>query len=198
MIINTKLGFVFVAVPRTASRSMHAALMRLSGSSSHGRHHSTDIPTFASAFDVVGCIRNPYWRVWSHFKHRKDRVPAGNCSKFVGGMDFESYLRWLASPNGSRAEELERTCPDPVDDPPVTVLLARCNVRHVVRFEELPESFLRLSFLPDGLELPSINNSTHVVSAPYDQRLANLVWSRYRADFQAFGYHRSSWRKPDA
>ncbi|MCY4014505.1 MAG: sulfotransferase family 2 domain-containing protein [Gammaproteobacteria bacterium] len=68
MIISPSHKFVYIGIPRTASKSMNEWLMRHYGGIWYGGHHDYHgIPEDARSFLVFTTVRNPYDRAVSGF-----------------------------------------------------------------------------------------------------------------------------------
>jgi hypothetical protein len=176
MVINYHRRFVFLAVPRTASKAMTSALMTHAGSVRRpGERHRMDIPSDAAGFYVFCCVRNPYSRLASHWKrqHLRGRFP-GTFGDFVaacetGSVSERSQCRWLGS--------------------------NRALVDTFLRFEGLPDC---LAAAPpfEGLELQVMDRSgLGDWRTLYDQALADRVERWCSQDFDVWDYDRESWRQ---
>lgn len=68
---------------------------------------------------------------------------------------------------------------------------------HVIRYEDLPDSFHSITAIPgiDQLQTVKVGHRlTRHWKMFYDQTLADRVYELARADFEEFGYDRDSWR----
>jgi hypothetical protein len=97
MIVSHRLKFVFLGIPRTASRAMHAALKELPGARQPwGGLHRMTIPANARDYFTFCCVRNPYQRLYSHYCccwGKRRRWWAGR----VRVRSFAEYLDVLAA-----------------------------------------------------------------------------------------------------
>jgi len=186
MIINHRLRFLFVAVPRTASVAMADSLLRLPGSiTAGGDRHRNRIPPECSDYYTFACVRNPYAREWSHYCYMQLNRPASQLKEVVRRLDFHRYVRehteggflgWF--------------------DPTQTEFLRGISLDAVLRFDELPGCFRRLPFLPPQHGLKKQNSASRGDwRSQYDRELADAVYRWAREDFARFGYDRDSWRK---
>ena len=69
MVISHELKYVYIAIPRTASKSMSTWLVENFKGESIGRHHEWRVPTELREYLVFTIVRNPYERVVSMDYH---------------------------------------------------------------------------------------------------------------------------------
>ena len=199
MFISDKYEFVFFEVPRTASQSVTRVLMEFDPDSPtaierckqgwfvdyHAFHLSADL---AESYRVFAAHRNPYSRLWSHWKHRNKY---GNPDIFYD-IAWPRYVEWVCDP--SSIPEIQNA----VVDVPISEMFDPAIVDFWISFETLDESWERLSdFL--SVQLPPLQHSNATQSAEgfgdaFDADLAASVAQRFAADFERFDYDLDSWR----
>jgi hypothetical protein len=176
--------FVFIEVPRTASRSMGRLLRKHFGAKLH-EHHSRKIPAACRPWFTFACIRNPYARLYSYYCYRStwrnnSLYPA------VHRMRFPEYVDWAIDGDGRNCESTQHAFLDGV------------RLDAILRFENLQE----LRDLPFMRQGPTVGPFPHLGKtgaatswrAAYDQRLADRVARWAKDDFRMFSYDPESWR----
>ncbi|MEX2188633.1 MAG: sulfotransferase family 2 domain-containing protein [Pirellulales bacterium] len=198
MIVSHRLKFVFLGVPRTASRAMHVALKRLPGARQPwGGLHRMTIPPQAQDYFTFCCVRNPYPRLYSHYCccwGQRRRWWAGR----VRVRSFAEYLDVLAagSLGGSCGSKYRST---------VRGYTGENRLDATVRYEDLADGDLpaalaglaKRASIPALAELSLPRRGCCLASdwaGQYDERLADRVFEIARADFEEFGYDPESWR----
>jgi hypothetical protein len=98
MIYNKELGYVFVAIPKTGTRSMYKILMEKYGAIEYADHWHI-IPEEMKDFYKFTIVRNPYDRFvslwWSTSQRPLYEGAGGNFRKMAGGNDMKSILSWM-------------------------------------------------------------------------------------------------------
>jgi hypothetical protein len=185
MIVNHRLRFVFIAVPRTASVAMSNALMGLPGSITvPGDRHRNAVPPECRGYYTFACVRNPYAREWSHYCYLQRNRPPSQLKAIVKRLGFARYVCEHAG--GGFLEWF---------DPPQSRFLEGLRLDAVLRFEELPGCFGQLPFVPEGHLLRRENGASRGDwRSRYGQEVAELVYRWAEADFTRYGYDRRSWR----
>lgn len=103
MIISPTHKFVYIGIPRTASKSMNEWLMRHYGGIWYGGHHDYEgIPDDARSFLVFTTVRNPYDRAVSGFF-----LPAVGCSSATTPDLIATARHWSAPLKTADAKILE-------------------------------------------------------------------------------------------
>jgi len=186
MLISHDKRFVFVAVPRTASTSMHKAFMRCSKNYTKKKQHSNEIPKRYQKYPVVACVRNPYSRAASYYMYRR-RHDTAALYPWASKWSFERYVRWFTNPNARPRLFKEIT---------QARFLRPVHVDHLLRFEELPRAFRVLPFAK-GVRLPRLNAGLGKDDwrKLYTRKIADMVYRWAHNDFSKYGYDRDSWRK---
>lgn len=196
--ISNRYKLVFLEIQRTGSNSITRALTQIDPDSPTVKlrkdnwaigYHDFHIPAYARDYRIVGTHRNPYTRLWSHWKHRH-RI--GNPPVFKS-VSWPEYIDWTVSP---------RSVPR-IQNATVEMAISEMenteHVDHWLRFANLAGDWLELSRklkLP-LFEIGRLNTSSEmgVVSDVYDADLAARVYERFKKDFTAFGYASDSWSK---
>lgn len=147
-------------------------------------------------------VRNPYTRLVSAWRNRvlmcepgetevylhvKGRLPGIRNKSLVS---FEEFIEYLET-----ACDL-RTCNCHWRRQVDHLFFPALNFSHVGKVKELGNTLRRFEQhigLQEPLTAEGRNASLSVGSAAYTQELADRVYRLYRADFEAFGYDRSSW-----
>ncbi len=181
VVISHDLKFVYLGIPRTASRATHAALKTLSGAFQHGLLHEMGIPDECESYFTFCCVRNPYRRFLSWYRWRNQPHPWGSPAK---DMNFEQYIE---------ATEAGKLGPSTVRE-----FTLENRLDHIYRFEDLPNSLLSLT------QIQGIESMKHLKCGQklsrhwqkfYNQGLADRVYKICKSDFDEFGYDRESWRQ---
>ena len=182
MIICTDPEFVFVAMPRTASRSMHVWLRsRFPKSRAFGGHHLAEVPEKYAGFFKFAVVRNPFALHLSHYLRRRSR-PKNNMHNLCREWSFYQYLRWLSDPLFQ---------PIKCKEPPQSLVLAGVEPDQVLRFETLVEGIERLPFVKGKVtDFPTRNANRPYDTAEHyaDDRCRRLVLAFAGGDFIEYNY----------
>jgi len=180
MVLCDDPAFVFLAVPRTGSRSMQAALRAAFPRSRDARrHHGMDIPPSCRDYFTFACVRNPFTRELSHYLYRRSRSH-NNMVEWCRRWTFKQYLRWLVTPDAK---------PVGPHDPCQSAFLAGVRLDTVVRFEDLPRAFSELPVFGKAVPLPHRNeNAPYRLEAYYGEETMDLVRAHAGGDFLRFDY----------
>lgn len=186
MIVSPSHRFVYVGIPRTASKSMNEWLMRHYGGIWYGGHHDyRPVPDGARSFLVFTTVRNPYDRAVSgyfgrHWGERPRRVE----DRVAVEPPSEAAMDELIARN--REEERPVPYRDFIEGAGVSLLL---------HYERLPECLLELPFVDSPApEFPHVLERG--IRPPgrfedfFDPRYEAFVWDAYRDDFVVGGYRR--------
>lgn len=199
MFLSHNYKLIFYEVPRTGSRSISRALASLDPESPTAilraeKHALHNYHVFDRAlldqhpdYQFVAVHRNPFERIRSHFKYRKQH---GNPDEFKQ-FSFSDYINWVC----------EGTLPFAIGpamlDKPITELLACDRVDHFLDFNNLSETWGALANALDIPlpELPNINNSEvkYDTQSVYSPELAKVMVKRFEKDFEYFGYSTHDW-----
>ena len=200
MFISDKYKLVFLEVPRTGSRSITDALTNLDPGSPTAQvrkqqralvdYHNCQIPDHVDdTYIVVAAHRNPYERLWSHWKFRHQW---GNPGIFKS-TEWSRYVKWACDPKS--APEITNALPEM----PIVEMLDCDRVTHWLNYEQLEASWQLLAG-ETGLPLSELVwiNRSHSMGEywkAYDRELASMVAGRYADDFTRFNYDLASWRE---
>ena len=198
MFISHRYRLVFLEIQRTGSNSITHVLTQLDPDSPTVEsrkqnwaigYHDLRVPDLARAenYSIIGAHRNPYSRLWSHWKHRHK---IGNPAVFKT-VSWQEYVDWTIEPaTVARIQDamLERS---------VCEMTKHCGVSHWLRFENLTEDWHKLSVMLNLplLELPHVNASPTTADwgSAYDELSAARVYQRFKDDFDTFSYAEDSW-----
>jgi len=196
MIAFERLQVVYIRIPKTANRSITAALRNLDESDGVAIHPEKGqpywkrivVPKKFQSFLTIMCVRNPYSRIASHYRHRHLKKTSGAVYTKAKDWSFEKYLSWLEGKIDVFANSR--------DILQVDYLYANKSMNiTILKQERLQQDFQNLPFVPDGFILPRKN-----VAAPYNwreyynQTTADRVYRWAEADFEMFDYDRNSWK----
>ena len=187
MLIAHDHKFVFLGVPRTASTSMHAALHRLSENFEYFGKHGMVIPPEYRSYFTFATVRNPYAREVSHYLYRHT-TPGNALNKWAKNWTFAQYVEWNLDPKAH---------PRDFRDKPQSVHLDGTRMDCIMRFENQPQAFYDLPFVPEGFKMPV--KLKRLGGKPwhhyYTAELAARVYAWAQGDFKQYGYSRDSWKK---
>lgn len=199
MFISEKYKLVFLEVPRTGSRSITDALTRMDPGSPTVQirrrqlalvdYHNMQIPDHVDDnYVVVAAHRNPYERLWSHWKFRHQ----WGDPEIFKAVSWQSYVMWACIPGA--LPEITRALPEM----PITQMLDCDRVTHWLHYDHLGTSWQKLAE-NTGLPLPElswINRSRDRGGhrEAYNAELAAMVAKRFADDFIMFNYDTESWR----
>ncbi len=192
MIISPSHKFVYVGIPRTASKSMNEWLMQHYGGVWYGGHHDYHgIPDDARSFLVFTTVRNPY-----------DRAVSGFFGRVWDDRPRNVGLRVAVPPPTAKDIDarIERGREEVV---PYREFIEGAGVSLLLHFERLPECLLELPFVNPA----SIASFPHVLERGirppgdfgdfFDDRYEAYVWDAYRDDFLVAGYERYNYGLAD-
>lgn len=199
MFISDHYKMVFLEVPRTGSRSITMALTQMDPDSPTAKirnetgaliyYHSCHIPDHVDdSYIIVASHRNPYERIWSHWKFRRQY---GNPDIFKS-ISWQRYVSWACNPDS--VPEITNA----LIEMPINEMMDCDRVTHWLNFEGLETSWQQL-IEDTALPLPDldwINRSPVMDQYPqaYDSDLANMIAERFAGDFTRFNYDVDSWR----
>lgn len=194
LFVSHSYNLIFYEVPRTGSRSISHALASLDPRSPTAvvralkrnlyHYHVFDNTLIERHPDyaLVAVHRNPFDRIRSHFKYRKQYGNPDELKQF----SFSDYVNWVCE--GKLPFEIGPA----MIDKPITELLPCDRVDHFLDFENLAEGWNSLGTALD-IKLPSlsnINNSSDIYNeqSEYTPELTGKIVKRFAADFECFGY----------
>ena len=203
MFTSHNFNLVFFEVQRTGSNSVTQALTKLDPTSptvinraktkSLIDYHTFHIPdSKGESYRVIAAHRNPYERLWSHWKFRNQY---GNPVIFQS-ISWETYVKWACDP------EVVPEIQGAHLDVPITELFDCDRVDFWINYESLNDSWADLSeFL--HIDLPPLQHKQKSRNLgdfkdAYDDNLSRVVAERFAADFERFGYCKQSWKPTPA
>ena len=148
---------VFVAIPKTGTRSIYAALQNNFGGSILN-DHARKIPKTYGGYFKFCVVRNPYDRIcsdyWSRCQREHDRYGfIENFKKRNLENNLENYLDIISL--DSRHRDFEQYN-----------FIEGNNINQILHFENLQEDFNNLPFVTSPIELPLINTTSKKVFSP--------------------------------
>ena len=203
MIISPTHKFVYIGIPRTASKSMNEWLMRHYGGIWYGGHHDYHgIPDDARSFLVFTTVRNPYDRAVSGFFGR----PWGDRPRQVDlrveiepptAKDIDGLI------GRGRAARLAKARED-ANPVPYRDFIQGAAVSLLLHFERLPECLLELPFVDPATIAAFPHVLERGIRPPggfddfFDDRYEEFIWDFFRDDFEIAGYERHNVGLADA
>lgn len=205
-VISHKHKFIYIAVPKVATRSILDILVRDPPVSLDATLTEKKIsriiqenPEFLE-YTLFTVVRNPWSRVVSSYRDKIERLDAITNARIVSrysglrqGMPFEEYVHWLCGPNGGDdlADRHWLSQYKFLLDENNKVLPVR-----VLKFESLQADFNRLM---EEIGLPSLvlphrlkTGSSDSWKLYYNSELYDLIADRYATDLSLFGYDTGS------
>ena len=199
MIISHKHKFVYVAIPRTGSKSMILWLKNRFKASAYGFHHTWKVPPRCRDYLIFTIVRNPYERSMSSWYHvpygRPNKKPA-NISTYCQVMKEHAKLsdgtvkrKGMQVPEGNMNQ---------------AAWINRANVNLVLYHERLPDCLADLPFaslsdiekFPRKKELGKKPEGCFFdIFSEEDQEQA--LWDYAEDDFPLLGYHRHDSTLPE-
>ena len=179
MIISKSLRYVYIAIPRTGSKSMSQWLVDHYQGEWFGRHHEWRVPEACRDYLVFTMIRNPY------------EIQAS-------GWYFEPVIQPEdAPPKPKTYAQAARDWVPPADEPTLQKEFVEWSgISQIMYFEHLPACLAELPFV-DPAHVPPFphlnaggyrpNGDFFEIMAPEDEA---IVWDSAREDFDFFGYER--------
>lgn len=200
MFISHTYKILFFEVPRTGSRSITKALTQLDPRSPtaviravkrnlyHYHVYDQALVDKQPHYAVIAVHRNPFERIRSHYKYRKQYGNPDELKRF----SFEQYVRWVCE------GELPFDIGPAMLDKPICELLPFAAVDHWLAYDQLNTDWLRVrdTLQIDLPELPHINQSNREFNAKsaYTPELASMMVDRFAEDFSQFNYATDSWQ----
>ena len=188
MIISPTHKFVYIGIPRTASKSMNEWLMRHYGGIWYGGHHDyKGIPGDARSFVVFTTVRNPY-----------DRAVSGFFFKPWDDRPRQVDLRVdIEPPTAKDIDQLiQRGRRTDAQYAPYREFIEGAGVALLLYSERLPECLLELPFVDPA----TVASFPHVLERGirppgdfdgfFDDRYEEFIWDAFRDDFVVAGYER--------
>ena len=199
MFVSHTYKLLFFEVPRTGSRSITKALTQLDPRSPtaviravkknlyHYHVYDQTLVDKHPEYAVIAVHRNPFERIQSHYKYRKQHGNPGELKRFT----FAQYVRWVCE------GELPFEIGPVMLDRPICELLPYIAVDHWLAYDSLNTDWRRVeeTLQVDLPELPHINqsNAQFDSNTAYTPELADMILSRFAEDFRQFNYATDSW-----
>lgn len=192
MVLSKTQGWVYIAIPKTASTTMSMGLQRACHGQSLALYHGMDVPADFKDSTIFTIVRDPYNRLysWWHF-----RCVARPCDGLHGLSmpDFlervEAWAKGEASPGGDVSELFY----------PQHYIAERAGVNLTLRYEALDHDIPEMLIKPGVVRGPLISwfakcdfrggrdKSVHGRSAMTSDE-KRVIWDLYKSDFLKYGY----------
>jgi hypothetical protein len=172
MIYSNSNKILFIAIPKTGTRSVYKYFERFKDSRIY-QDHAKVIPGFDDYYKFT-IVRNPYDRLvsawWSTCKRGNDRYGYKKVIKTNGDVDFNDVCRNLKKlVNTIRVPHLHLQ----------TDWLEKNSINKIIRYENLNNEWLDLPFNVNKKPLPHINATTKKdLNNPLNSR-GNIVREDY-------------------
>lgn len=197
MIICNKQKVVFVAVPKTGTRSIYKVLQNQYNGQRLSDHLQVVPKQYKNYFTFI-IKRNPYDRACSLYWALCRRNPTFDQYGWLESLkqkkfenNFENFLKIAISGKRHR-----------IDHPiPQHRFHNRNRIDAILRFENLQEDFNNLPFVKEWIELPRMNITVGIKSTPDKIRVPRPPWKEiindksiqlinqiYAEDFKLLGY----------
>ena len=182
MIVSPHYEYVFVEVPRTASRSVRIWLQTYyCGEVAGPWAHHVNVPEQSRPHFTWAVVRDPMDRaasLWSLFFDSPDMGQARLAGAEVGGTDLLSFARWLGRGGWREA-----------DSPnvrsmvmPQGTMLSLLRVDRLVRYEALQEDLSGLPWVAADGPMPQVYGKSPRRPAVERERLQDLLGDWAAAD----------------
>lgn len=176
MIVSKSLKYVYIAIPRTGSKSMCQWLVDHYGGEWHGGHHDWRVPDEFCDFHVFTVVRNPYEIQASGWYFTPVIDPPEKTSTYA-----EACRNW-----------------QPPDDRPVAQkqFIEWSGISQILYFEHMPACLAELPFVnpADVPAFPHLNAGGYRPAGSFFEIMAEgdegLVWENSKEDFEFLGYER--------
>lgn len=181
MIISNTHKFVYLDIPKTASSTLDSIFSKYGGKvipiHSKNTKHNRNIPSYASNYDIIASIRDPYDRLVSHYWFEYGR---GRKDTFEEYVDF--HLSIL-------------DCDDLEIDPnkyryfPCAKYLKPFDVKHLIRLENIQDDLKCLPFYRER-KLMRLHANKHPSFQEMDlsKSLVNKINIWAKMDCELYGY----------
>ena len=192
MIISHVHRYVYIAIPRTGSKSMNRWLMDHYDGEWVGYHHDWRVPATADGYLVFTIVRNPYEKVVSGWYHVpwsiEEPDPPRSISEFAEAMKESIPLK------DGTVTIADHNVPEVGMNQAHYV--QRAGVQLILHFEHLPACLKRLPFVDAANMAPFPHKEERGTRPPgtffdlFGTENEPLVWAYADDDFEAFGYRR--------
>jgi len=189
MVVSHENGFVFVAIPKTASMTISQGLVKHCRGVLVQPYHAWKRPTGTQGYVVFSVVRDPYERLYSWYWFRCVQRNDG-----IRGWTFEKWMEYctecsIVGTKDGNVPELWF---------PQAEICEMAGVTRVVLFESLEMQLMALPFVG-----PAMMNHMRTVhqhknnkprTSPAREMMTeaerDMVWSAYKIDFETYGYER--------
>ena len=192
MFVSIKHKILFVAIPKTATRSIYDSMEKHFGGVPVDDHQKW-IPKKYKDFYTFTVIRNPYYRAisiwWSTCKRNND-IRGYIANYLQEDNTFVNFMRYIP--------QISHDNPGRVVTQPQSNWLRGKDFDKMIPFEEVDEAWLTMPFNPTHIPLPKLNPTITVtkgnpnVRSQYDNYLCpesiSLVNNYFHEDFELTGY----------
>ncbi len=203
MFISNNPKIVFVAIPKTGTRTMYNVLKEYFNGSLYMEHHQIIPPQYNDYFSFC-TIRNPYDRVcsmwWSTSKRGLDKRNFIKEAKLRGWDNTLNSFCKLLKIRGTESDRITRTQDS---------FILPNRIDAMLRFDHLEEDFNKLPFVKEPINLPSLNmtkektgpnpNARPEWTTMVDENSIKIINSVYDKEFTATGYEMitnyAAWKK---
>lgn len=204
MVISHQRKYVFIAVPKTASTSVHELLVTECDGISVGPRHCSIIPEECREYFLFCVVRNPYTRYLSLYDHISYHR-SHRCHELAYSLSFSQFARWMSNPElepiieHSPEERSGGPCGSPGSDPfrgrdlCQAIFLAHLLPRiRCLRYENLASELTQLSFVnKQASGLPWLNRSVKDRHHLLDEESRQYIYEWAKDDFETFGYSKT-------
>lgn len=194
MIISHEHKFVYISIPRTASKSMCEWLMNYGGEYV-GYRHEWRVPPECKDYFVFTVVRNPYERAASGYfcshwvKHPK---PPERDKRPLRVRTHHALARRMGTLVGDTKDE--RKVPEHFQNQ--YFYCKRARVSMVLHFERLPQCLTKLPFVDEVTNFPRADERVERPSgnffAHFNSDDEQVIWTYANEVFHTFGYQRYS------
>ncbi len=201
MIISHTLRYVYIGIPRTASKSMNTWLVKNYAGESFGYHHQWQVPEEVKDYLIFTIVRNPYERVISGHFH----VPWGEVEASQSVREQKAPPTKAAEPFAYQLSQAglwgDGTVKVEGGDVPEVAMnqwsfVQKAGVSFILYFEKLPGGLQDLPFV-EGANIPPFPHHLERGIRPpgnffdfKDNEEEEVLWTYASADFETFGYKR--------
>ena len=220
MNVSTKVKYVWLAPPRTATRSTWKMLqpyefkiIRLDYVPKSFYTHDIGIPECAKDYPLLINIRNPYSHLVStwYFDHTRNKTPISN-------LPFEQYVKDVCL---KRIYSSPRTSIKDHFFPEICNVIKNIKTDYMfIKYEQLAEDIKKIPFINfndqdiqtryNEFILKNCFNESSIMYGElkkdtsqlyltdwqyyYTQELADIVYNHKKEHFKVFGYSKDSWK----
>lgn len=190
MIKSDKYKYVFIAIPKTGTKSITKFLEDDYEGKPFDNQHSYVVPEAYKKenYLVFSAVRNPYTRMVSMWYSVAQRNPEKYGLKNFDGLDFDSFVKGITDNITETRDFFYNTQRDFLND-----------VRVIILFEFLPHSLHSIPFIKSVESFPHRNSTRSVWEdnplprRPWreyftSQKTLNRINSYYEEDFKNLGY----------